>query len=58
MSLVFTGEGFLIVAEMVIQAHIPVMIIEGIFTRFVFVYILRVRPEMVGILYARGIICY
>ncbi len=51
MSLVFTGEGFLEVAEMVVVAHIPVMIIEGIFTMFVFLYILKVRPEMMGELY-------
>jgi len=53
MFLVFTGEGFLTVAEMVIVAHIPVMIIEGIFTLIVYAYILKVRPEMMSIIYGK-----
>ncbi|MDD3581935.1 MAG: cobalt transporter CbiM [Desulfobacca sp.] len=52
MSLRFTGQGFMAVAQLVVLAHIPVMIIEGIITVFVFLFILKVRPEMMGKIYA------
>ena len=51
-ALVFTGQGFLEVAEMVLVAHIPVMIIEGIITLFVFLFLKKVRPEMLEGIYA------
>jgi cobalt/nickel transport system permease protein len=51
-ALVFTGQGFLQVAEMVLVAHIPVMIIEGIITLFVFLFLKKVRPEMLESIYA------
>jgi cobalt/nickel transport system permease protein len=52
LSLLFTGEGFLAVAQLVVLAHIPVMVIEGIFTLFAFLYLVKVRPEMVEGIYA------
>lgn len=52
LSLMFTGEGFLTVARLVVLAHIPVMIIEGLFTMFVFFYLVKVRPEMLEKIYA------
>jgi cobalt/nickel transport system permease protein len=51
-ALLFTGEGFLEVAEMVLAAHIPVMIIEGIITLFVFLFLKKVHPEMLEGIYA------
>ena len=51
-ALVFTGQGFLEVAAMVLVAHIPVMIIEGIITLFVFLFLEKVRPEMLEGIYA------
>ena len=51
-ALLFTGEGFLQVAEMVLLAHIPVMIIEGIITLFVFLFLKKVNPEMLEGIYA------
>ena len=51
-ALVFTGQGFLEVAEMVLVAHILVMIIEGIITLFVFLFLKKVRPEMLEGIYA------
>ena len=51
-ALVFTGQGFLEVAAMVLVAHIPVMIIEGIITLFVFLFLKKVRPEMLEGIYA------
>jgi cobalt/nickel transport system permease protein len=51
-ALIFTGQGFLQVAEMVLAAHVPVMIIEGIITLFVFLFLQKVRPEMLEGIYA------
>jgi cobalt/nickel transport system permease protein len=50
-ALVFTGQGFLQVAEMVLLAHIPVMIIEGVITLFAFLFLEKVRPEMLEGIY-------
>jgi cobalt/nickel transport system permease protein len=51
-ALIFTGQGFLEVAEMVLLAHVPVMIIEGIITLFVFMFLKKVNPEMLEGIYA------
>ncbi|MEJ2068848.1 MAG: cobalt transporter CbiM [Syntrophobacterales bacterium] len=51
-ALLTTGQAFLEVAELVILAHIPVMIIEGIITLFVFLFLQKVRPEMLEVVYA------
>jgi cobalt/nickel transport system permease protein len=51
-ALLTTGQAFLEVAELVALAHIPVMIIEGIITTFVFVFLKKVRPEMLEGIYA------
>lgn len=45
-SLMFTGESFHTQAILVIVAHVPVMIIEGIVTVFIVEFIRKVRPEM------------
>jgi cobalt/nickel transport system permease protein len=52
LALLFTGQGFLQVAELALVAHVPVMIIEGIITLFVFLFLQKVRPEMVEGIYA------
>ncbi len=52
LSLVFTGEGFLTVAHLVLLSHLPVMIIEGFFTLFVYLFLLKVRPELMAAVYA------
>lgn len=51
-ALIFTGQAFLEVAELVALAHLPVMIIEGIITLFVFLFLEKVRPEMLEVIYA------
>ncbi len=45
-SLVATGESFNAAAKLIIVAHVPIMIIEGILTVFVVEFVKRVRPEM------------
>ena len=47
-SLVFTGEAFWPAAKVVIAAHFPVMIIEGMLTAACVVFIKKVKPELLG----------
>lgn len=54
LALLFTGEAFLRVAQLVALAHLPVMIIEGIITLFVFLFLKKVRPEMLEGIYGTG----
>ena len=51
-ALISTGQAFFQVAEMVVLAHIPIMIIEGIITLFIFLFLQKVRPEMLEGIYA------
>jgi cobalt/nickel transport system permease protein len=46
LALTFTEEGFLKVSYMVVIAHIPVMIIEGVVTCFCVAFLRKVKPEM------------
>lgn len=51
-ALITTGQAFLQVAELVLLAHIPVMIVEGVITLFIFLFLKKVRPEMLEGIYA------
>jgi len=46
LALMFTEENFLKVAMLVVTAHIPVMIIEGIVTAFCVTFLKKVQPAM------------
>ena len=46
LALLFTEENFLEVSAIVIAAHIPVMIIEGIITAICVAFIKKVQPSM------------
>jgi cobalt/nickel transport system permease protein len=46
MALIFTEKNFWRVAGIIIAAHIPVMIIEGIVTAICVAFLRKVRPEM------------
>ena len=46
LALVFTDENFLEVSAIVIAAHIPIMIIEGIITTICVAFIRKVQPSM------------
>ena len=46
LSLIFTEENFLEVSGIIVAAHIPVMIIEGIITAVCVAFLRKVRPEM------------
>jgi cobalt/nickel transport system permease protein len=45
-SLMFTEESFLAVAWLVVTAHLPVMVIEGVVTIFCVSFLKKVKPEM------------
>ncbi|MEW6351636.1 MAG: cobalt transporter CbiM [Thermodesulfobacteriota bacterium] len=45
-ALMATGQSFWTYAATEVLVHIPVMIIEGIFTMFAVEFLLKVRPEM------------
>ncbi|MCK4389738.1 MAG: cobalt transporter CbiM [Desulfobacterales bacterium] len=53
-SLLFTEESFMSVAKLIILAHVPVMIIEGIITLFCVAFLRRVKPELLGGIYGKG----
>jgi len=46
LSLLFTGQQFFVAAKLVVVAHIPVMLIEGVITGSVIAFLRRVRPEI------------
>ena len=48
-ALVFTGEPFIQVAKLVLIAHLPVMILEGVLTAFCIGFLRKVRPEILDI---------
>ena len=45
-ALMFTEENFLEVTVLIISAHIPVMIIEGVITSFCVAFLIKVQPEL------------
>jgi cobalt/nickel transport system permease protein len=51
-ALITTGEAFLETAELVLLAHLPIMIIEGVITLFIFLFLRKVKPEMLEGIYA------
>jgi cobalt/nickel transport system permease protein len=46
--LIFSGEQFVNVAKLFVLTHFPVMIIEGILTAFIVMFIRKIRPDMLG----------
>lgn len=48
LALAFTDEGFGLAARLLLLAHLPVMLVEGLVTMFTVSFIMRVRPELLG----------
>lgn len=46
--LISTGEQFTAVAKLFVIAHFPVMVVEGILTAFIVIFIRRIKPEVLG----------
>ena len=53
LCLLFTEESFMSVAKLILLAHLPVMIIEGIITLFCVAFLARVKPELLGGIYGK-----
>ena len=51
-SLYLTGEAFLPAAKLVVAAHLPVMLIEGVLTAACALFLKKVRPELLEKTYA------
>ena len=54
LSLIFTGESFLEAAKLLVVAHLPVMVLEGIVTAFCLAFLIKVKPELLGVTHAAG----
>ena len=54
-ALLSTGESFISAAKLILLAHIPVMIIEGIITLFCVAFLKKVKPELLGGVYEKGL---
>ncbi len=46
--LLFSGEQFTNVARLFLLAHVPVMVIEGIVTAFIILFLRKIKPELLG----------
>ncbi|MCD6319551.1 MAG: cobalt transporter CbiM [Candidatus Desulfofervidaceae bacterium] len=49
LELVFTGQGFIPVAKLVLVAHVPVIIIEAIITAVILNFLHKAKPEILGV---------
>jgi cobalt/nickel transport system permease protein len=52
-SLVWSKESFLGTAKLILLAHLPVMLIEGIVTALIVRFLKKVKPEILEVPYAR-----
>jgi len=51
-TLVFSGDEFVSIAKLLIAAHLPIMLIEGVVSVFVISLLKKVKPEMLEVPYA------
>jgi len=49
LTLLLTHKAFLVTVHVVLAAHIPVMVIEGIVTAFALVFLKKVNPEIIEV---------
>ncbi|CAN2041080.1 putative metal transport protein HI_1621 [Candidatus Magnetomoraceae bacterium gMMP-15] len=49
--LALTGDGFIAVSKLIILAHLPIMIIEGLITAFCISFLRKVKPEVLEFVY-------
>jgi cobalt/nickel transport system permease protein len=47
LALALSSKGFLAVAYLLVAAHLPVMIIEGIVTAFCLAFLVKVQPDLI-----------
>lgn len=51
-ALAFTGEAFLVAAKVIVVAHLPLMVIEGIIVAACVKFLKKVKPEILEVIYA------
>ncbi len=51
LALVFTGEHFIPIAKVIVAAHLPVMVIEGIVVAACVKFLKKVKPEILSVIY-------
>ncbi len=54
LCLIFTGESFLQAAKVLVLAHLPVMVLEGVVVAFCLAFLMKVKPELLGATHATG----
>ena len=54
MCLIFTGESFIQAAKILVLAHLPVMFLEGLVVAFCLAFLMKVKPELLGVTHAAG----
>ena len=52
-SLVFTGDPFWGIAKVVVIAHLPIMVIEGLITLFSAGFLRKLKPELLEVAHAK-----
>jgi cobalt/nickel transport system permease protein len=52
-SLAFTGDAFVGIAKVLVAAHLPVMIIEGLMTLFSAGFLKKLKPELLEVVHAK-----
>lgn len=48
-ALALTGEAFVGAAKVLLAAHLPVMVVEGVITGFVYTFLAKVKPEALAV---------
>jgi cobalt/nickel transport system permease protein len=54
LCLIFTGESFMQAAKVLVLAHLPVMLLEGLVVAFCLAFLMKVKPELLGVTHAAG----
>lgn len=49
LALYLSGEEFLLAAQGLVLGHLPLVLVEGIFTGFAAAFLRKVRPEVLGV---------
>jgi cobalt/nickel transport system permease protein len=52
--LIFTGESFIQAAKVLVLAHLPVMLLEGLVVALCLAFLMKVKPELLGVTHAAG----
>ncbi|QJB55380.1 cobalt transporter CbiM [Pseudodesulfovibrio sp. zrk46] len=48
-ALALSGEAFVGVAKVIVAAHLPIMVVEGIITGFAYSFLAKVKPEALAV---------